>query len=115
MRKGASLLGVTALTAITLAACAHHGAAGAAASASAAPTELSASAGRGRALFNAKCIVCHSSEGPGAQIGGPLTGENKKHSAAQIRAIIDDPSPPMPKIALSAQDEDDIIAYVERL
>lgn len=114
MRRGVSVLGVVALTAVTLAACAHHGTKGAA-TVSAAPTELSASAGRGRALFNAKCIVCHTSEGPGSQIGGPLTGEGKKHTAAQIRAIIDDPSPPMPKLSLSAQDEDDIIAYVEQL
>lgn len=115
MRRGASVLGGVVLTAMTLAACAHHGAKGTAASVSAAPTELSASAGRGRTLFNAQCAVCHSSEGPGAQIGGPLTGEGKKHTAAQIRAIIDDPSPPMPKLTLSAQDEDDIIAYVEQL
>lgn len=113
MRRGASVLGVAVLTAIALGACSHHAASRA--GASAAPTELSASAGRGRALFNAKCLVCHTAQGPGSQIGGPLTGEGKKHTAAQIRAILDDPSPPMPKLALSAQDEDDIIAYVEQL
>ena len=103
------------LAALTLAACSHRAAAANPGASAASPAELSASASRGRVLFNAKCIACHTSEGPGAQIGGPLTGEGKKHTAAQIRAIIDDPSPPMPKLTLSSQDEDDIIAYVEQL
>lgn len=83
--------------------------------ASAAPMALSASASRGQALYDAQCAVCHSPNGPGAQIGVSLVGEGHKRTFAQIVAAIDDPTPPMPKLTLSRQDEEDLAAYVEQL
>ena len=110
MRRVAMGLGIL----FSVAACARHGAR-AVATASAAPTTLSASASRGRVLYDAQCAVCHSPNGPGAQIGVSLVGEGRKRTFAQIVAAIDDPSPPMPKLTLSRQDEEDLAAYVEQL
>jgi mono/diheme cytochrome c family protein len=110
MRRVAIGLGIV----FSMAACARHGA-HPAATASAAPTTLSASASRGETLYDAQCAICHSPNAPGAQIGVSLAGEGHKRTFAQIVAAIDDPSPPMPKLTLSRQDEDDLAAYVEQL
>ena len=86
------------------------------ASANAAPTTASAS--RGASLFATQCASCHGVRGAGGRIGPSLKGERKRKTAQAVRAIVEDPDPPMPKLypaQLTAQDVDDLTAYVETL
>jgi alcohol dehydrogenase (cytochrome c) len=68
-------------------------------------------------LYAKNCSVCHASQS-NVRIGPSLEGAGRRLSLARITAIIDDPSPPMPKLypsVLSGQDVDDIAAYVKNL
>jgi len=110
---------VTALlTAAALCACGSHAAtAGPGAAARATPLE-SASVGRGRAVFAARCATCHGAAGEGAQIGPPLRGELRRRTPAFVTDAIANPSPPMPKLVpaqMSQQDLLDVTAFVEQL
>ncbi|MBV8638232.1 MAG: cytochrome c [Candidatus Eremiobacteraeota bacterium] len=81
-------------------------------------TPTTASASRGAALFATNCASCHGIHGAGGRIGPALRDERKRKSPQAVRAIIADPEPPMPKLypaQLSAQDVDDLTAYVETL
>lgn len=99
---------------VLLTACAHSG--GSHAAANAAPT--SASAWRGAGLFTTQCASCHGVHGAGGRLGPSLRAERKRKTSQAVRAIIVDPDPPMPKLypaQLTAQDVDDLTAYVETL
>ena len=82
------------------------------------PFPTSGSASRGASLFAQQCAVCHGSTGSGGRIGPVLRGERTRKSPDAIKAAITDPTPPMPKLypaQLTAQDVDDLTAYVESL
>jgi len=75
-------------------------------------------AGRGRAVYEAQCAACHGRDGTGGQIGPSLRDERLRRSAAEIRAAIVNPEPPMPKLfpaRLSTADVHDLTAFVETL
>jgi mono/diheme cytochrome c family protein len=74
--------------------------------------------GRGAELFAKNCQVCHNSSADSARIGPSLANEGRKRTLAQIIRAIEAPDPPMPKLypgTISAQDVDDIAAYVKTL
>ncbi|HEY8320714.1 MAG TPA: c-type cytochrome [Candidatus Baltobacteraceae bacterium] len=106
------------LTVAALCACGSHTAtAGPGAAVTATPLE-SASVGRGRAVFAARCATCHGAAGEGAQIGPPLRGELRRRTPAFVTDAIANPSPPMPKLVpaqMSQQDLLDVTAFVEQL
>ena len=105
------------LTAAALCACGSHGAAGSAAGATATPLE-SASVGRGRTVFAARCATCHGAAGEGGQIGPPLRNELRRRTPAYVAEAIENPTPPMPKLVpaqMSKQDLLDVTAFVEQL
>lgn len=88
---------------LALAACAHKS------------TEPVAS--RGATLFAKNCAACHGEHGTGP-IGPTLHQERVKHTAEEIRAIIINPDPPMPKLYprdLTDSDVADLAAFVETL
>ena len=71
----------------------------------------------GKALYAQHCVACHGEHAEGG-FGPALTGETKRKTAAQIRAQIMDPAPPMAKLypsPLSKNDVDDLTAYVVTL
>jgi mono/diheme cytochrome c family protein len=109
---------LTAALAIQLLATASCARGGNATERGAKATPTTPSAARGAALFSANCAACHGSRGVAGRIGPSLRDERKRKSAAAIRAAIVDPEPPMPKLypaQLTAQDVDDLTAYVETL
>ena len=86
--------------------------------ATAARTELPANTGRGKAIYLAQCAACHGRDGTGGQVGPALHNESVRRTTAQVRGIVLDPEPPMPKLfpaRLSASDVRDVAAYVETL
>ncbi len=107
------VVSLLALAAVTFAGCSHpRGAAAARA------TPTLASASRGAALFSENCAVCHGANGAGGRIGPALVGLRKREPAEKIRAQIEHPDPPMPKLypsKLTIQDLNDIAAYVGSL
>lgn len=74
----------------------------------------------GAAVYEKKCKVCHSIRGvagPMAKIGGPLDGVGAKRDEAWLRAYLADPrskmpEAKMPKLNLSSEDTDAVIAYI---
>jgi len=81
-------------------------------------SEAPANSGRGRSIYLAQCSACHGRDGTGGQIGPQLRNERVRRSFAQVRDIVLDPEPPMPKLfpaRLSAGDVRDVAAYVETL
>lgn len=80
--------------------------------------EAPVNAGRGRSIYLAQCSACHGRDGTGGQIGPQLRNERLKRTFAQVRDIVLDPEPPMPKLfpaRMSAADVRDVTAYVETL
>lgn len=74
---------------------------------------------RGKEVYDAQCASCHGAQGIGGPVAQrPLKGERRRRSAAQVRTIVLDPDPPMPKLfpsQLTAADVRDVTAYVESL
>jgi len=81
-------------------------------------TEAPVNTGSGRSIYLAQCSACHGRDGTGGQIGPQLRNERLKRTFAQVRDIVLDPEPPMPKLfpaRMSAADVRDVSAYVETL
>jgi mono/diheme cytochrome c family protein len=84
------------------------------------PSLASAGMEEAKAFYAQKCGVCHSLAGKAgklAQLGGPLDGVATKHNEEWFRAYLKDPkseSPnsKMPKVAMTKQQFDDIVAYL---
>ena len=74
----------------------------------------------GKALYEQKCQSCHSIGGQGgkmANLGGKLDGVGGKRDAAWLKAYVADPKSKMPegkmpKLKLSDQELDDLVAYL---
>ncbi|WP_447979995.1 c-type cytochrome [Candidatus Nitrospira bockiana] len=85
-------------------------------------------AANGKAIYQTKCVTCHGPQGKG---DGPLgkklkppagdfsSPESKKKSPEELRRIIENGVPKTSMVAwksqLSAQEIDDVLAYVESL
>jgi mono/diheme cytochrome c family protein len=88
-----------------------------------APPRASAGAAEGKAVYAEKCKMCHSIGGEGGKMaanGGPLDGVGSKHDAAWLKAFTADPKSKkpdakMPKVKLTDQQLDDVVAYMETL
>ena len=103
------------MSAVALAACSGRDVK---AHASAVQTDEPANSGRGRAIYLAQCAACHGRDGTGGQVGPQLRNEHVRRTFTQVRAIVLDPEPPMPKLfpaRLTAADVRDVSAYVETL
>ncbi|MBV8602513.1 MAG: cytochrome c [Candidatus Eremiobacteraeota bacterium] len=111
-----SLLFVAALSAV-VAGCGKQVRA-AVSAASPAPGATSADVAKGRELYAARCASCHGPTGVEGGIGPSLRGEMKRRTRTAIAAAIENPVPPMPKLApavLTRRDVADVAAYVETL
>ena len=86
----------------------------------AAASAVWAGADAGKAFYDEKCKACHSIAGEGgkmAKLGGPLDDVGAKRDAAWLRAYLKDPKSQipkakMPKMPLTDQQLDDVIAYM---
>lgn len=79
----------------------------------------SAEPSNGRKIADAWCISCHTIPGGNAaRDSAPpfeLIARNRTFDRDRLVQILSDPHPPMPKIHLSRQQLDDIIAYIHSL
>ena len=72
------------------------------------------------AIYDKKCKTCHSIGGVGgpmAKLGGPVDGVGAKRDEAWLREYLKDPKSKMPgakmpKVTLSAEDTDAVVAYL---
>lgn len=83
-----------------------------------APSITGADVSRGRTLYERECMACHGQRGVDGPIGPALKDERARKSFEQVRAIVSDPQPPMPKLypaRLTRADVRDVSAYVETL
>ncbi len=81
-------------------------------------TPADASSSRGRTLYGEQCAACHGPGGSGGPVGPSLRAERARKDRGAVIAIIEHPSPPMPKLfpgRLTSQDVADLSAYVESL
>ncbi len=72
----------------------------------------------GERLFAAHCSACHGVGGTGTRIGPSLIHVRDRLHTAGLKAIILDPTPPMPRLVpgrLSRRDVVDIVAYLQTL
>jgi nitric oxide reductase subunit C len=77
-------------------------------------------ADEGKALYEKQCKVCHSigaDKGKLADKGGPLDGVGAKRDAAWLKKYLTDPKAAvpdakMPKMKLTDQQLDDLVAYL---
>jgi cytochrome c2 len=73
-----------------------------------------------KALYDKKCKTCHSLNGDAGKLadkGGPLDGVGKKRDEAWLRAYLTDPKSKipdakMPKLKLTPEEWDTLIAYL---
>lgn len=83
-----------------------------------APSITGADLSRGRMLYERECMACHGQRGVDGPIGPGLKDERARKTFPQVRAIVLDPQPPMPKLypaRLTKADVRDVSAYVETL
>jgi nitric oxide reductase subunit C len=84
------------------------------------PAAVYAGADEGKALYEKQCKVCHSiagDKGKMADKGGPLDGTGGKRDAAWLKSYLQDPKAKipdakMPKMKLSEQQIDDLVAFL---
>ena len=77
-------------------------------------------ADEGKALYEKQCKVCHSVGGEGGKMsskGGALDGVGGKHDAKWLKSYLTDPKATMPdakmpKMKLSDQQLDELVAYL---
>jgi mono/diheme cytochrome c family protein len=77
-------------------------------------------ADEGKALYEKQCKVCHSVKGDAGKMGdkgGPLDGVGAKRDAKWLKAYLADPKSQMPdakmpKMKLSDQQLDDLVAFL---
>ena len=73
----------------------------------------------GHELVRRWCTACHVVEpdGTGTDAGPALPSllAGKQRSADEIRGWLADPHPPMPNLALSRREIEDIVAYLQSL
>jgi mono/diheme cytochrome c family protein len=77
-------------------------------------------ADEGKALYEKQCKVCHSIKGDAGKMadkGGPLDGVGTKRDAKWLKAYLADPKSQMPdakmpKLKLSEQQLDDLVAFL---
>ena len=77
-------------------------------------------ADEGKALYEKQCKVCHSIKGDGGKMadkGGALDGVGSKRDAMWLKGYLADPKSAMPeakmpKMKLSEQQLDDLVAYM---
>ena len=75
--------------------------------------KMSAEAQLGQRLFQENnCIACHQIYGLGGYMGPDLTNTYSKKGAAYSRAFIDAGTARMPRLGLSADEVDALIAYM---
>ncbi len=82
-----------------------------------------AGADEGKALYEKQCKICHSigdDKGKMADKGGALDGVGKKRDAAWLKKYISDPKSvmpdaKMPKMKLTDQQVDNLVAYMQSL
>jgi nitric oxide reductase subunit C len=85
-----------------------------------AATLAHAGADEGKALYEKQCKICHSiagDKGKMADKGGALDGIGAKHDAGWLKAYLQDPKSKtpdskMPKMKLSDQQLDDLVAFL---
>ncbi len=76
---------------------------------------LTGNLGRGEAIFQANCGVCHGLQGTG-NIGPSLQGiEQRKSQIKLIEQVISGKTPPMPKFQPDSQAMADLLSYLETL
>jgi mono/diheme cytochrome c family protein len=72
----------------------------------------------GRAIYVQRCAACHGATGAEGGVGPSLQHERARKTVAKIRAWIENPVPPMPKLyptPLNEADVADVAAYVDTL
>lgn len=82
-----------------------------------------AGSAEGQTFYGEKCRVCHSLAGDAGKMadkGGPLDGVGAKRDEAWMRAYLSDPKSKMPdakmpKIKMTDQQLDDVVAYMMSL
>lgn len=83
------------------------------------PAYAVGNADAGRQLVERSCTTCHGATGTAKATDGapPLSfvAQDNKQNPAWIRGWLMDPHPPMPRIMLSRQQIDNIIAYLNAL
>lgn len=74
---------------------------------------------RGQKIAETWCVSCHTvSGGASARDTAPpfdLIARNRRFDRDGLLQVLSDPHPPMPKIHLSRQQLDDVIAYIHSL
>jgi mono/diheme cytochrome c family protein len=103
------------IAALQLGACARHGAPRGSRPTTNVP---GADLARGKTLFVQQCAACHGIAGMGGEIGPSLVNERARRSFESVRAFVNDPPPPMPKLypsRMTQADIRDVSAYVETL
>ena len=72
-------------------------------------------AGRGQAIFQMNCAVCHGLEATG-EVGPTLRNvSDRRTKVSLIKQVISGETPPMPQFQPSAQDMADLLKYLEGL
>jgi mono/diheme cytochrome c family protein len=82
-----------------------------------------AGADEGKALYEKQCKICHSVKGDAGKMadkGGALDGVGAKRDAAWLKQYLADPKSQMPdakmpKMKLSDQQLDDLVAFLQTL
>ncbi len=72
---------------------------------------------KGQAAFRASCAICHNVDSRERKVGPGLKGLAQRESETAIRARIERGGNGMPPFgdALSAPEQDDLVAYIETL